>query len=334
MLAETLDKKSEMHIKANVEAMDLSDSTKFYRYEIEQVELLSTEEVTRLAQRIERGKGAKRQRNTSLPCSPHDTEDAAEAKCQLIEANLRLVLHWAKKYKGFGVDLMDLVQEGSLGLMHAIDKFDYRKGYKFSTYATWWIRQYITHAIAKQADTIRVPVYKIEEIKRLGRVRRRLQQEGGVEEPAVEALAREMQVSVEQVVDLLNARPETISLDLPHSGAEGETSLLDMLEDSEEPGRVVATQSAQEQVQALLSLLTPVERRILQLRFGLVDPIREPTLNNLYRGNRPVSEGRELGLAPVGKLVGLSHEAVSRIEERALRKLAPYCEELRAYLEP
>src|SRR6266516_7113511 len=139
-----------MRVRADLYAMDLDDSSRLYRYEIEQVELLSTEEVICLAQRMERGKMAKRQRGILGQCSLREIEDAAEAKRQLIEANLRLVLHWAKRYQGFGVDLMDLVQEGNLGLMHAIEKFDYRKGYKFSTYATWWIRQYITRALAEQ----------------------------------------------------------------------------------------------------------------------------------------------------------------------------------------
>ncbi len=124
-----------MRVRADLYAMDLDDSSRLYRYEIEQVELLSTEEVICLAQRMERGKMAKRQRGILGQCSLREIEDAAEAKRQLIEANLRLVLHWAKRYQGFGVDLMDLVQEGNLGLMHAIEKFDYRKGYKFSTYA-------------------------------------------------------------------------------------------------------------------------------------------------------------------------------------------------------
>src|SRR5438552_6764517 len=179
-----------IRIKANPEVMNLDDSTRFYRYEIGMVDLLSAEEVTSLAQRIERGKVGKRQRSSANQRPLREVEDAAEARRQLIEANLRLVLHVARKYKGFGVDLMDLVQEGNLGLMHAVEKFDYRKGYKFSTYATWWIRQYITRALAEQARTIHVPLYKIEEIKRLARVRRRLMLEEG--EPTLEELAKQL----------------------------------------------------------------------------------------------------------------------------------------------
>jgi RNA polymerase primary sigma factor len=181
------------YIQANPELLNLNDTTRFYRYEIGQVDLLSSEEVAHLAECIERGKMGKRQRGLSR--TTKETEEANEAKRQLIEANLRLVLHIARKYKGFGVDLMDLVQEGNLGLMHAVEKFDFRKGYRFSTYATWWIRQYITRALAEQAHMIRVPLYKVEEIKRLGRVRRRLQQQGMESEPTLEELADQMEIS-------------------------------------------------------------------------------------------------------------------------------------------
>jgi len=197
------------------------------------------------------------------------------------------------------------------------------------TYATWWIRQAITHALTNQADTIRVPLYKVEEIKRLGRIRRRMQQEGSTEEPAIEALAHEMKISVEQVVELLNTQPETISLDQPRGAEEEDTQLSDFLEDAETPEHVVTTQALQKRVRELLTLLSPVERRVIELRFGLIDPMQEPTLTRLYMGDRATSEGRELGLVPVGKLVRMSHEAVRKVEERALVKLAPYCENLR-----
>jgi len=296
-------------IKANPEAMNLDDSTRFYRYEIGQVELLSTEEVTRLAQRIEGGKAAKRQRGNPVPRSPRDTEDAAEAKRQLIEANLRLVLHLAKKYKGFGVDLMDLVQEGNLGLMHAVEKFDYRKGYKFSTYATWWIRQYITRALAEQASMIRVPLYKVEEMKRLGRVRRRLQQDGSVMgEPTLEELANQMEISVQQVISLLSTNQETVSLDMPRKGGDEDVSLSEILEDDPNysPERVVISQTLQAHIHDLLDSLTPRERRVLQLRYGL-------------------NGGSEHSLTETGKKLGLSHEAVRQVEFRALRKLDHPC---------
>jgi RNA polymerase primary sigma factor len=298
-----------IRIKANPEAMNLDDSTRFYRYEIGQVDLLSSEEVTHLAQRIERGKAGKRQRSNAVQRPLREVEDAAEAKRQLIEANLRLVLHVARKYKGFGVDLMDLVQEGNLGLMHAVEKFDYRKGYKFSTYATWWIRQYITRALAEQASMIRVPLYKVEEMKRLGRARRHLQQEGlVVGEPTLEDLATQMDVSVQQVISLLSTNQETVSLDMPRKGGDEEVALSDMLEDDPcySPERVVISQTLHDHIHDLLDELTIRERRVLQLRYGL-------------------NGGSEHSLTETGKKLGLSHEAVRQVEFRALRKLDHPC---------
>jgi RNA polymerase primary sigma factor len=299
-----------IRIKANPEAMNLDDSTRFYRYEIGLVDLLSAEEVTSLAQRIERGKVGKRQRSTNANQRPlREVEDAAEAKRQLIEANLRLVLHVARKYKGFGVDLMDLVQEGNLGLMHAVEKFDYRKGYKFSTYATWWIRQYVTRALAEQASMIRVPLYKVEEMKRLGRVRRRLQQDSTIMgEPTLEDLALQMEISVQQVISLLSTNQETVSLDMPRNGGDEEVSLSDMLEDDPcySPERVVISQTLHDHIHDLLDGLTLRERRVLQLRYGL-------------------NGGSEHSLTETGKKLGLSHEAVRQVEFRALRKLDHPC---------
>lgn len=299
------------HLKDRVHAdpdeLFITDTTRFYRYEIGQVDMLSSEEVTDLARSIERGRGERRrQRQRYIWQDERETAgtaEAREAKRQLIEANLRLVLHIARKYRGFGVDLMDLIQEGNMGLMHAVEKFDYKKGYKFSTYATWWIRQYITRALAEQAHTIRVPLYKIEEIKRLARVRRRLQQ-GLESEPTLETLAEQMEISVQQVIALLSTNQETISLDMPRKGGEDETSLSDVLEDDPiySPERVVITQTLHDQVQDLLNYLTQRERRVLQLRYGL-------------------DGDREHSLTEVGKKIGISHEAVRQIEFRALRKL-------------
>ncbi|MBV9230501.1 MAG: sigma-70 family RNA polymerase sigma factor [Chloroflexi bacterium] len=291
------------YIQANPELLNLSDATRFYRYEIGQVDMLSTEEVTHLAECIDRGRLGKRQRG--LQRSAKETQEANEAKRQLIEANLRLVLHIAKKYKGFGVDLMDLVQEGNLGLMHAVEKFDYRKGYRFSTYATWWIRQYITRALAEQAHMIRVPLYKVEEIKRLGRVRRRLQQQGMESEPTLEELADQMEISVQQVIALLSTNQETVSLDMPRKGGgDDEISLSEVLEDDPiySPERVVIMQTLQAQVQDLLTCLTVRERSVLQLRYGL-------------------NGCGEHSLSETGRKLGLSHEAVRQVEFRALRKL-------------
>lgn len=301
----------EERILADPTAINLSDSTRVYRYEIGQVELLSSEEVTYLARRIERGKMSRRQRvqyQIPRPAQPvPESEEvlaARNAKQQLVEANLRLVLHIAKKYRGFGVDLMDLVQEGNLGLIHAVEKFDYKKGYRFSTYATWWIRQYITRALTEQAHLIRVPLYKVEEIKRLGRVRRRLQQQGMDSEPTLEELARQMEVSVQQVIELLSTSQETISLDMPRKGGDDDIALSELLEDdpSYSPERVVMTQTLQAQIQDLLSCLTERERNVLQLRYGL--------------GGRA-----EHSLSETGRKLGLSHEAVRQVEFRALRKL-------------
>lgn len=296
----------EARVLANPEALSLADTSRFYRYEIGQVELLSTEKVTQLAKSIERGKQGKRQR--ALQNSKGETEEAREARRQLIEANLRLVLHIARKYRGFGVDLMDLVQEGNLGLMHAVEKFDYSKGYRFSTYATWWIRQYITRALAEQAHLIRVPLYKVEEIKRLGRTRRRLQQQGMASEPTLEQLASQMEISVQQVITLLSTNQETISLDMPRNGGDDEIALSEVLEDDPiySPERVVISQTLQAHIQDLLNCLTQRERRVLQLRYGL-------------------NGGAEHSLSETGKKLGLSHEAVRQVEFRALRKLDHPC---------
>lgn len=296
----------EARVLANPEALSLADTSRFYRYEIGQVELLSTEKVTQLAKSIERGKQGKRQRALQSP--KEETEEAREARRQLIEANLRLVLHIARKYRGFGVDLMDLVQEGNLGLMHAVEKFDYSKGYRFSTYATWWIRQYITRALAEQAHLIRVPLYKVEEIKRLGRTRRRLQQQGMASEPTLEQLANQMEISVQQVITLLSTNQETISLDMPRKGGDDEIALSEVLEDDPiySPERVVLSQTLQAHIQDLLNCLTQRERKVLQLRYGL-------------------NGGAEHSLSETGKKLGLSHEAVRQVEFRALRKLDHPC---------
>ncbi|GAC1423042.1 MAG: RNA polymerase sigma factor RpoD [Ktedonobacteraceae bacterium] len=297
-------------IDANPNELFLSDPTRFYRYEIGQVDMLSTEKVAELARSIEHGRLDKKRSSPRFvrgfreaPLQTQETCEAEDARRQLIEANLRLVLHIARKYRGFGMDLMDLVQEGNMGLMHAVEKFDYRKGYKFSTYATWWIRQYITRALAEQAHSIRVPLYKIEEIKRLARVRRRLQQ-GLEREPTLEVLAEQMEISVQQVITLLSTNQETISLDMPRRGGDEETTLSEILEDdpSYSPEGVLIKQTLHDQIQDLLNCLTQRERDVLQLRFGL-------------DGNR------EHSLTEVGKKVGLSHEAVRQIEFRALRKL-------------
>lgn len=282
-----------------------SDSAKLYRDEIARVDLLSTEEVVCLAQRIERGKAAAE--HPKQPGHKELIEEGERAKRQLTEANLRLVIHIAKKYRGLEMDLMDLVQEGNLGLMHAVEKFDYRKGYKFSTYATWWIRQAIVRALTEQARIIRIPLHKMEKMKQLIRAQRRLQQ--GLEgEPTLEDLASHMEMTVQKVIDLLviTQTREPLSLDIRRKVGEDELPLSDLLEDDSmySPEQVVITQLLETQIRELLASLTLRERRVIQLRYGL-DGDREHTLHE------------------VGRKLGLSHEAVRQLESRALRKLDP-----------
>ena len=282
-----------------------SDSAKLYREEIARVDLLSAEEVINLAQRIERGRAAAE--NPKVQGHKELMEDGEKARRQLIEANLRLVIHIAKRYRGLEMDLMDLIQEGNLGLIHAVEKFDYRKGYKFSTYATWWIRQSIMRALMEQARIIRVPLHKVEKMKQLTRTQRRLQQ--GLEgEPTLEDLAGHMDMSVQQVIELLimTQTQQPLSLDICRKVGEDELPLSDLLEDDAmySPERVVISQTLETQIRELLASLTPRERRVIQLRYGL-------------------DGGHEHTLHEAGRKLGLSHEAVRQLESRALRKLDP-----------
>ena len=282
-----------------------SDSARLYSEEISRVDLLSAEGVISLAQRIEGGRAA----SADFEQTGHKEriKEGEKAKRQLIEANLRLVIHIARKYRGLNVDLMDLIQEGNLGLIHAVEKFDYRKGFKFSTYATWWIRQYIVRALTEQARIIRVPLHKVEQMKQLSRVQRRLQQ--GLEgEPTLEDLAGHMDLSVQQVIELLimNQTQEPLSLDTRRRVGEDELPLSDLIEDDSvySPERVVITQTLEIQIRDLLASLTPRERKVIKLRYGL-DGVHEHTLQE------------------AGRKLGLSHEAVRQLESRALHKLDP-----------
>jgi RNA polymerase primary sigma factor len=292
-------------VDIEMERLRASDPTRLYRDDVGHADLLTPEEVNRLAQCIERGRTAAARPNQ--PGNRELIEAGEQAKNCLIEANLRLVIHVARRYKGFEMDLMDLIQEGNLGLIHAVEKYDYRKGYKFSTYAIWWIRQAITRALTEQAQMIRVPLYKMEKIKRLTKTRQRLEQ-GLEKEPSLEDLAEQMDVSVEQVIDLLMMiqAQDPLSLDIRRRVGEDEIPLGDLLEDDQvnSPERIVIAQTLEVLVRDLLNDLTPRERSVIRLRYGLDD-------------------GHEYTLNEVGRKLGLSHEAIRQIEYRALKKLDP-----------
>jgi len=281
-----------------VQEASLCESKYIYKHEIGQVQQLTAEEVVSLARRIERGLAEEQQPRPD----PRLVESGKEAKCMLIEANLRLVVSIARKYVGLGMDLMDLVQEGNIGLIHAVEKFDYRKGYRFSTYATWWIRRAISHALATQARTIRVPLYKKEEMKRLDQTQRRLQQ-ALERDPTLEDLAQELDINVKQVMALMAASEGTISLDIA-AHPEDDSSIGSSLEDDAAyaPEQIVFNEMLTTHIHELLDTLNPNERKILRLRFGL-DGCREHSLKE------------------VGKQLGLTHETVRQAEVRALRKL-------------
>jgi len=265
-----------------VEDIPLTDSVRMYLREIGKIPLLTPEEEVELAKRIETGD--------------------LEAKRKLMAANLRLVVSIAKKYIGRGMLFLDLIQEGNLGLSRAVEKFDYRKGFKFSTYATWWIRQAITRAIADQARTIRIPVHMVETINKLIRVSRQLVQKLG-REPTAEEIAKEMGIDSERVAEIQRIAQEPVSLETP-IGEEEDSQLGDFLEDKEllSPDDAAANQLLREELESMIDELAPREREVLRLRFGLED-------------------GHPYTLEEVGRRFGVTRERIRQIEAKALRKL-------------
>jgi len=272
----------EMNMVLNSEGISIDDPVRMYLKEIGKVPLLSTKEETALAEKMEKGD--------------------KEAQRQLAEANLRLVVSIAKRYVGRGMLFLDLIQEGNLGLIKAVEKFDYKKGYKFSTYATWWIRQSITRAIADQARTIRIPVHMVETINKLLRVTRQLLQEYG-REPTHEELSKELGISIERVREIQKIAQDPVSLETP-IGEEEDSHLGDFIQDDSSPAPADSAtyMLLREQLKAVLDTLAPREARVLKLRFGLDD-------------------GRMRTLEEVGKEFNVTRERIRQIEAKALRKL-------------
>ncbi len=311
--AEALEELPEEEIvdpNAMVDSFGIDDPVRMYLKEIGKVSLLSPEQEVDLAQAM--GAGAEAQAMLDDPEAELDEETRKEltrlvkkgdrAKQQLAEANLRLVVSIAKRYVGRGMLFLDLIQEGNLGLIKAVEKFDYTKGYKFSTYATWWIRQAITRAIADQARTIRIPVHLVETINQVIRVSRQLLQELG-HDPTPEEIAEEMSMPVDKVREILKIAQEPVSLETP-IGEEEDSHLGDFIpdEDASEPSEAASFTLLTEQLMDVLDTLTPREEKVLKLRFGLED-------------------GRTRTLEEVGKEFNVTRERIRQIEAKALRKL-------------
>lgn len=302
------------------EGVSVEDPVRMYLKEIGKVPLLSADEEIELAQNMEDGAvaiekinvlkgrldGASEEEKTEIKeeikTLQRDVDKGADAKKRLAEANLRLVVSIAKRYVGRGMLFLDLIQEGNLGLIKAVEKFDYKKGYKFSTYATWWIRQAITRAIADQARTIRIPVHMVETINKLIRVSRQLLQELG-REPSPEEIAKEMNMPVERVREILKISQEPVSLETP-IGEEEDSHLGDFIKDDNVPvpADAAAFTLLKEQLEEVLGTLTEREQKVLTLRFGLED-------------------GRARTLEEVGKEFNVTRERIRQIEAKALRKL-------------
>jgi RNA polymerase primary sigma factor len=286
-----------------------ADPVKDYLKQIGKVPLLNAEEEVDLAKRIEAGLFAEELLATRGPFKDRRqgdyewiAEDGQRAKNHLLEANLRLVVSLAKRYTGRGMLFLDLIQEGNLGLIRAVEKFDYTKGYKFSTYATWWIRQAITRAMADQARTIRIPVHMVEVINKLARVQRQMLQDLG-REPTPEELARELDMTPEKVVEVQKYGREPISLHTP-LGEEGDSEFGDLIEDSEAivPADAVSFTLLQEQLDSVLDTLSERESGVVKMRFGLTD-------------------GQPKTLDEIGKVYGVTRERIRQIESKTMSKL-------------
>ncbi|GLZ34098.1 hypothetical protein Lesp02_62850 [Lentzea sp. NBRC 105346] len=290
-----------------------ADSVRAYLKQIGKVALLNAEEEVELAKRIEAGlyaaervRRAEDEQEKLTPQLRRDlrwiVRDGERAKNHLLEANLRLVVSLAKRYTGRGMAFLDLIQEGNLGLIRAVEKFDYTKGYKFSTYATWWIRQAITRAMADQARTIRIPVHMVEVINKLGRIQRELLQDLG-REPTPEELAKEMDITPEKVLEIQQYAREPISLDQT-IGDEGDSQLGDFIEDSEAVVAVDAVSFTllQDQLQSVLATLSEREAGVVRLRFGLTD-------------------GQPRTLDEIGQVYGVTRERIRQIESKTMSKL-------------
>jgi RNA polymerase primary sigma factor len=285
-----------------------SDPVKDYLKQIGKVPLLNAEQEVELAKRIEAGLFAEEKLAESAlrPEARGDLEwiadDGRRAKDHLLEANLRLVVSLAKRYTGRGMLFLDLIQEGNLGLIRAVEKFDYTKGYKFSTYATWWIRQAITRAMADQARTIRIPVHMVEVINKLARVQRQMLQDLG-REPTPEELAAELDMTPEKVIEVQKYGREPISLHTP-LGEDGDSEFGDLIEDSEaiQPGEAVSFTLLQEQLHSVLDTLSEREAGVVSMRFGLTD-------------------GQPKTLDEIGKVYGVTRERIRQIESKAMAKL-------------
>jgi RNA polymerase primary sigma factor len=298
-----------IQVDIDLTAIDVDDSISLYLKEIGRIPLLTAEQEVSLAKRMEAGYKAQQKlaKNSQLNGDErrkldYVIRDGRAAKEHLIKANSRLVVSVAKKYVGRGVPFLDLIQEGNIGLIRAVKKFDYRRGYKFSTYATWWIRQAVTRAIADQGRTIRVPVHMYEQINRLARVSRQLVQELG-RDPSVEEIAAELGVSAKKVERVIKVSQRPLSLEMP-VGEEDDSFLGDFIEDSDAPSPTdqASQQLLREQIDDIFASLTPREVRILQLRFGLVD-------------------GYSYTLEEVGKKFGVTRERIRQIEAQALGRL-------------